>query len=408
MIINRIYRAIILSLFLFIIASPLQAQANDTVESNPHLLQSELLGRGGSFIGQDVGYLAVLTNPARLALISGEATFFSSSGWLHNTIDTFFPAFISLLRGSADAAGQQALNNVLAANGMGFGAAIGSGYYGDGFGIGANMASDTIFFGRSFPDQIFGSITTDIRATLSLAYSLELDPLIIALGITIEPFYRIHTSFSGEEGAQIIEELFRVPTINNSSYLTPQNTLYGSGIAFHAGLLLELLKQFSIGVSLRDIGDTRIDYSRTSLQNLVDNLRQVRLPQVARRDEEGFVASGSYIFPTDIRIGLAYHPEFDVGIILSPLIMAEIGEINLLTNNPPGFNFLHALHLGAQMTFDQQVMLQVGLNQGQLTFGVGWDSGIFEIYGAWYGRVINDPQKYFTAHGLILHIQFRG
>ena len=392
---------------LFLLYVSVILPAIDTAEINPHLLQPELLGRGGAFTGHDHGYLAALTNPARLAVIPGEATYFSSTSWLHSNIDSLIPAFLSLLSGQATDSTRPALDTVLSNNGLGFGTALGGGYYGDGLGIGVNVASDIFFFGRSFPNEIFGSITTDIRATFALAYSFELDPVLLSLGVAFEPFYRIHTSFSERENARLIEQYFKIDTTNSINFLTSQNTLYGSGAAFHAGLLLEILQQFTVSVILRDIGDTRIEYSRTSLQNLIHQLNRLALPKAAPRGTEGHIDSGQYIFPTDLRVGLAYHPEWEVGVVLAPLFVIEVGELDLLLKRPVGFNILHALHLGAQMNIDDEIFLQVGLNQGQLTFGTGFDSGIFEIHGAWFGRVINDPQEYLTSHGLLIHFQFR-
>ena len=358
-------------------------------------------------MGQDFGYLAVLSNPARVALIPGEATFFSGSGWLHNNVDTFFPSFIALLNGEASEQERSALESVLSNNGMGFGGALGAGYYGEGFGIGLNIASDALFFGTSFPDELYGTLTTDVRLVFSIAYSFEVEPAVLAVGLVLEPLYRLHSSLSAGESAHIIEQYFKIDAPYTTSHLSADNTLYGSGVAFHAGFLLEILGEFTISLVFRDIGDTRIDYSRTSLQNVTDHLRRFALPPTALLIEDGYVEPGSHIFPTDIRFGLAYHPEWNVGVILSPLFLIEVGHLNLITNQPKGYNFLHLFHLGFEMGIDHLFFAQIGLNQAQFTLGLGLDSGVFEIYGAWFGRILDEPQKYFSSHGVALNFLFK-
>ena len=394
------------SLFtLALLAAPLYSI--DTAETNPHLLHPKILGRGGSLVGQDFGYLAVLSNPARVAIIPGEATFFSGSGWLHSNIDTFFPSLIAFLKGEASGQERSALESVLSNNGMGFGAGLGAGYYGDGFGIGLNIASDALFFGTSFPNELYGTLTTDVRLAFSVAYSFEVEPAVLAVGLVLEPLYRLHSSFSAGESADIIEQYFKIDAAHTTSHLSADNTLYGSGVAFHAGFLLEILEDFTVSVVFRDIGDTRIDYSRTSLQNVNDHLQRFALPPTALLSEDGYIAPGSHIFPTDIRLGLAYHPEWNAGVILSPLFLIEIGHFNLITDPPKGYNFLHLFHLGFEMGIDNLFFAQIGLNQAQFTLGLGLNSGVFEIYGAWFGRVVDEPQKYFSSHGVALSFLFR-
>jgi len=383
-------------------------------ESDLREFHPQLLGAGGSYSGVRGGLPVLFTNPAFLVNVPATITYFSLTSWAHTDIDDLFPALVQLSRGniSADSSGN-GINAAIESSGIGFGSLLVTGSYGNNFGATLSFGSDFFFYGTSYPDRAFGAITNDARASFSFGYTLvgknapiDRDNVQFAFGLTVEPFYRTSTFLPPEQMLRFLQQHLREPMSGGASYLDAENTLYGSGVSFHGGLLLVLFKDWTIHATLRNIGDTRIFYSSTTLQTLLDEITVASLPPTARVGEAGYVGDRQFIIPAKFRFGFAWHRAFPGAVLVEPIISVELAESIITLESNPAFNPLHAFHFGGQVTLNEQFIIQLGLQQGQLTIGAGFDLGIFEIHTAWYGIARNLREKYTVSHGLAISLQF--
>lgn len=401
-----LYSITVLSLF-FLINVCLFGEVNEEYAIQHYAPQ--ILGAGGSHIGLREGLPILFTNPAFLTESPATITYFSLSTWLHSEIEHLIPAFVDVLSGSVtNSTNQFGIKPLLENNGLGMGGNMILGYYGDNFAGAVSIVSDLFFYGDSYPTEIYSTLLTDTRLTLSFAYPIDIEDVRIAIGLTVEPFYRLHTFLPADQTQVLLRDFLSVPVVAGNSYLSAENSLYGGGVSFHAGVLVKIINTVSIGISLREIADTRIFYSRTSLQNLLNNLSLFSLPSIANPGDAGYIdlESESFTIPMKVRFGVAYHPYIKEAPMVEPTFSVEISELVFSLDEYSDSNFLHALHLGAQVRLYKWFTAQIGLSQGQFTLGTGFDLGIFEIHSAWFGQVVPLPNKYVKSHGLIISFQF--
>ena len=394
---------ILLCLLLIIIT-----YANATnVELTPVELSPELLSAGGAYISIEKGLPALFSNPAILARIPGTVSYFNQTAWMHNELQHIVPTLFDLFSGSQGyISTDPGLEPLLEKSGFGFGGSIVSGYYGNNFAVALALANDLLLYGNEYPERLYGLFNTDLRLIISLAYPFTIGIVDIAVGFSIEPFYRIHSELNSAETLDLLMRYFNVGGSGASSFLHGENTLYGGGVAVHPGILVVIDDLVSIGFTVRDIGGTRINYSRTSLQNVLYRLERFSLPAEALPGEEGYLSGVTHTLPTRFRLGVAYHPLIPELPRVRPRFSVEVNESIFEEINLPDYNVFHSLHLGVSLTIDNWLETRLGLNQGQFTIGTGFDFGVFELETAWFGKMNNFPEKRFSSHGLIISIHF--
>ena len=367
----------------------------------------QLLGAGGAYSGLRGGLPTVSSNPALLSEIPTTVTYFSLTSWIHSDLPDFFPAIIQLLSGDVSTGNyNNGIPGLLENSGFGMGSSIIGGAYGGNFSAVVILSSDFFFYGDAYPEEVFGSVTHDVRLSVSFAYPFIWNDVRLSIGLTIDPFYRTFTFFPSDQAALFLNEVINAPTAGGASYLDADNTLYGSGVAFHAGILLVLFDQVSVQAAIRDIGDTPIFYSRTSLQSLLDEISNFSLPPAIQIGETGYEDSSNFVIPFKFRMGVSYHPTIETRIIVEPVVSVEFSEFLFTLNDNPNFNILHAMNIGAQVTLNKQFTIQIGLSQGEVTAGAGFDFGIFDLHTAWFGIARVLPEQFVTSHGAIISFQF--
>lgn len=117
----------------------------------------------------------------------------------------------------------------------------------------------------------------------------------------------------------------------------------GTGLGFDLGLLAELSKKWRVGLMVRDLLDTKIQYKSVSLAGETK-------------------PSGSSKIPRQINLGVAYKP---TKIITLAVDVEDITKKNTFTDE-----FFTHLHLGAEAGW-KILRVRGGFNQGYPTFGFG-------------------------------------
>ena len=396
---HRGMRRTILSALFFVAG---YALANDA-QFSPAEMSPELLSSGGAYISVVGGLPALFTNPAVLTRIPGTFSYYNQNAWIHNDLEYLFPTVFALLTGDGASSSDRNFTQLLENKSYGFGGSIVSGYYGNNFALAIALGHDLFVYGETYPTELYALFNNDIRVIIALAYPFEIEGIIdISLGFSIEPFYRIHTALNSAETLDLMQRYFNTDGSGASSFLRGRNTLYGGGVAVHSGILVVIDDLVSVGFAIRDIGETVINYSSTSLSHILSELSMFSVPENATPGEEGYGATSN--FPTKFRLGVAYHPQSELLPTLKPRIFAEINETIFEDVGLPDYSVFQSLHIGASAIVNEWFSARVGLNQGQFTVGTGFDLGIFEIESAWFGRFVSLPEKRFGSQGIIISI----
>lgn len=378
-------------------------------------LSPEILGQGGSYTAVAEGYSSLFTNPAGLArTMEPEVTLPSLSVWVHSRPDLLLPT-IGALGGeeiSSDSSdGEEVsrdeliidnLREQFTTNGFGVGSALGFGYVGNGIGVGMNIATDSYLYGDTFPLGLEGEITSQFSLVFGYAHPFQLGPVDLSLGGALRPNLRITSLVGSDTAADLITQFTGVDTgegdgEDDGDLLNSINALNGWGVAFDAGLLAGY-RDFSVGLQLRNLFNTNMQYSRNSLSDVFSALGSGGLPSAPSEDDPEYV-SETYIIPMELSLGAAWQPDLGaISAFVDPELHVQItdpfGAADLDPDRPR--SFWTRLHMGTELTLLRFFDLRFGVNQGYFTFGTGMDLMFldvqFALFSQEFGRYPGDQQ----------------
>jgi len=147
------------------------------------------------------------------------------------------------------------------------------------------------------------------------------------------------------------------------SALDSSNALYGIGVGFDLGAILDM-GGLSVGLSIRDLLGTTFFYSEAPFGTVLDSLGQTQtLP-------EGEAPSDTYTIPMNVSAGAAYNPDLGpLKVIVDPTVHIGLTDVVGVIQNARSPWAL--LHIGAEAKVLSVLTVQAGLNQGYLTAGAG-------------------------------------
>ncbi len=403
----RATRAVSL-LFIILMLTAGSLSANTVREAPVAVFDPVLMAQGDSSVASARGYRSLFINPATFALGQGEFTLLNLQGWIHSSPTRALES-MQLFFGDDDIEDEATLKRVekqLSSNGMGVGAAGGVGYVGGGLGIGLRFASDSYFFGEQLPGGITGTTTSEISFVGGLGFPFELGPVQVAVGGSVRPFVRVRSLFDNDASDAALQNYLGVPGETDESYQDITRSLNGYGFALDAGLLLQY-RDFTLGLTGRHLGDTRLNYSEHSLAEVNESLSNGALPAEKREGEEGYIPAGRHIIPTRFDIGLMWAPRpWEVA---RPQLHFELRD-PLGWADPSGTgsqSFLTRTHVGGELELMQFFSLRAGLNQGRPTGGVGLRLFFFDLNMALYGRELGKQQGDTSSAGAALEFGIR-
>lgn len=366
--------------------------AADPIKQEPFIpFNPEVLAQGGSFAAVAEGYNAFFTNPAGYALTEGEATFPTSTTWVHAKPDAVLPMLAAIdgdnegASGSTEEVVVDLLEEQLTTNGFGLGTSLGFGYIGDRFALALNYGIDTYFYGRSFPLGLTGESTTELTFIAGYARNFHAGPVQIAAGANLRPLIRVYSLINSDTTAALLTDFTGVETgADSGSPLESIDAFNGWGVGVDAGVIARY-RSFSLGIQGRDLFNTRLRYSLNSAQEVLDALGRGGLPASSQES----IGAGDYIIPMEISFGAAYQP--DLGALsnfVDPEIHAQVTDPFKVTDqdrdNPR--SFWTRLHFGTEVTLLNFFDLRMGLNQGYLTLGAGLDLLFLETHFSVFTR----------------------
>ncbi len=373
-----------------------------------------ILGQGGSYAAAAEGYSALFTNPAGFAFTDEpELTLPSVSVWAHSRPDLLLSTIGAFSGDASDSTenGEEksqedliidALREQFTTNGFGVGAALGMGYVGNRIGLGFEFAFDSYLYGPTFPLGLEGEISSRIGLVLGYAHPFILGPVRLAVGGTLRPTIRVVSLVDSDTAADLITQFTGIETGDGTEesgdIMETLTALNGWGVAFDAGVMAEY-DAFRLGIQLRNLLNTQVDYSNNTFQEIIDAASAGGLPSKPTDETDPSYVKETYIIPAEISFGALWRPiRGSYAAIVDPKLHAQVTDPFAMTDPDPSRprSFWTRIHVGTETTFLNFFDLRFGLNQGYFTAGAGIDLGFLEVqyamYSREYGRYPGDQQ----------------
>ncbi|MEM5948518.1 hypothetical protein WKV44_08160 [Spirochaetia bacterium 38H-sp] len=344
----------------------------DTILEQPLLpFTSKYAAQGFSGTVTDNSFASMFSNPASFYSDKALITILDTSMWFHIAPRYLLATILPFLDPSAGASLTDAVSLQATSNGIGAGLSAGFGYTGKGIGIGLSLVTDSYLYGKSFPLGIEGVIAGEYTIIVGGAGELNLWGAKITAGADVRPFIRAYTALDAESSGQLLVSMLGMGELGASTPFGEQkNTLTGYGLALDIGIRARIADSLILGAVLRDIGNTRLYYTRNTFNQAFSSFFLFSVPQ------GGDALSDLYIVPMSVRLGISWHPDLkELALLFDPTLTVEIADPFGWTD-PSVYttqSWLTRLHLGTELKLLNSVFLRAGINSGYLTWGLGFD-----------------------------------
>lgn len=340
----------------------------ETIDSAPFApVTPEVIGQGGSFTAVARGYNSLFTNPAGFSREGGSLTLLSVTASPYFIPDE--DVFDEIDRiSNDDTSDLDALDAIIRENG--FGGNVNSGFALVGNGLGLGIVGNVDVYGRG--DTLLGT-TVDVVRDWSIigGYAVPLN------------FGPVEFNVGGDLRYMMRSE---IPDIKVGDFLDtssdPTFDLYsGNGLAFDFGAIAEM-GPWSLGVSLRDIGGTSLEYS-VMTDATMDDVESIA----------GFSASGTpveddHVIPMVSSYGIAYDPDGFIlpAFFIDPVFHAEYRKTHYQAEDADEYSFWTGVHMGMEVKVLRFIKVRAGINQGYGTFGIGAKLLFLDVNASYFVR----------------------
>lgn len=356
-------------------------------------LSPRLMASGMAGTATARGIDALWTNPAGLARPSKDmVTFLDTQGNLFITPNQI-NGLVNLVNSGklsnfslTDPASLEAvdfLQDLLASNGLGFGASVTPfGMVINGLGMALNFSTDTYARG----DTLTGTTSVTeaiIGGVIGFAMPVKLGAVTLYFGIDVRPMGRL-VSFNS-----VVDVLGSLGPSGTSLVSTAKVGL-SPAFAIDVGVLGEV-GDWSFGASLRD-SSTPLNYKFYTLEKVLANPGNLGA---------GEASVDTYLVPLTLAAGAAWEPrEGAVWNVVVPKVSLDL-SIPFQGEQTPSWGTW--FHLGTEVTILNYLSLRAGLNQGYVTAGFGIRLGILEssfaVYSQELGRYAGEERRTSMALG---------
>jgi hypothetical protein len=157
-----------------------------------------------------------------------------------------------------------------------------------------------------------------------------------------------------------------------------------------------------VGVAFRDIFGTAIQYSESTVTELLDALKGGTLPAGGELTADDL----RYVIPMTAHVGAAFNPKFGaVSNIVDPVVHFN-WEYPFMPGEE-GQSLWTSLHVGAEVALFSLVRLRAGINQGYITAGLGVHLFVVDFNVAYFGRELGGFAGARQNQGLTAELAFR-
>lgn len=320
-----LYRVAVLTLFLILTPSTGLLFSSDSMrhEPLPRVSDPQLEAGGGGSVAYPEAAAAIRLNPAAFAeparFLTRGAGALAVSPQALSRIGTRLASdgMVPLPREFASVAAPE-----FSGNGFGF---SGSGeFFLSGFNIGLGFFTDHEVFMRASgtADGQDGALR-DARGYLlsqsglaaGLAIPFSAGPIEVSVGGAVRPMLRVRGVF---DDGQAVGAFASGEPFGDAFADTP--VLNGFALALDAGVLAHY-GNLSVGLGLRDIGGTAVDYREHSLAEVIEASADGRLPDGGDGTGSLLEEDASYVIPMQTRVGVAYSLDWR---FFKPTVFADI------------------------------------------------------------------------------------
>ncbi len=354
-------RNIILAILALSAGFQLSAKTFDSPRFAP--VTPEVTAQGGSFTAVAEGYNSLFTNPAGFAREEGEFTLLSATAKPYFIpSDDNLDSLNKVMDGDSD--GTQEISDLLTENGIGAAGTLGIGYVGNRLGLG--VVADLDLYGRGET-----ALGTELDAFYTwgfiggMGWPFRLGPVDLYAGGDLRFMVRSRTKMAF------------LDLMENTGGSQSYDVLTGGGLAIDGGFIAEM-GPIALGLSMRDIGGTEIDYKSSS----IEDIGSIFTFEEGSGVEE---AEDNYRIPMSANIGLGYHPDFGrLSWIIDPKFHAEYQHVWYEEEKHPS-PWTH-VHMGAEIKTLRFISLRAGFNQGYFTAGAGMHLLFLDLNFAYFTR----------------------
>jgi len=257
------------------------------------------------------------------------------------------------------------------------GAMAGTGYLGNGIGLGLFINAEGTIDGTNVL-QAHGTAFNTITFVGGLGLSFgNLD-----LGLAIRPTI---FGYSQIAAAPIMSSLLAGGAIDIASVFN--NAVYfGSGLAVDAGGVYQL-GPFSFGIAVKDLLGTRIAYRSSSFDAYTHALIAASLPIGTELTSEE--AADAWTIPMKINVGAEFHPDLGVmSFLFDPSVSVDLLDLSLALRTIRSGEkvtpdqIVSMLNFGGEVNLLRFLSVRGGYYGGYLSAGVGLDIFLADIEAA--------------------------
>jgi hypothetical protein len=303
-------------------------------------------GQGATGLATSNGPAALFGNPAGFSSSKLTFTALSVGSWLHLRPLATTPLLWDLISegkfGISGIAG--GLTNEYGAQGLGSGASATIGLSGKGVGLALSAVTDSSFTG-SYPLALTGYVQAELSIVAGFALNMQVLGAELSVGADARPFARIHGVLDNADSAAVIQKI--VAGDVSLGVLNDVPTLNGYGLALDTGVQLRT-GSLTFGISVRDVGGTRINYALHDFQTVLQYIGEGGLPPTSA-GQIADVSGVAYVVPMRILTGVEYHPDLgSLSRYLDPRLFLSIPD--LLPVFGGSTSILHAARFGVSLS----------------------------------------------------------
>ncbi len=363
-------------------AFSLYAEAGEGILPYLEVQSPAIIAQGGSSTALAKGYDALLANPAGFSHVPSELTILSGSPWFYGDPLALNRAagLLPFLPGASRVPGGASVPFNLpdyalgeAGRGVGMGWRAGIGLVGKGLGLGIFQSTSILLDTglASSPANVNGYAATSFTLVGGFALALiKNGTLSLRIGADLRPAVLFFAPLDKE----IVEGALRIGSLHSQAMVDNLNRTIlsqGAALALDTGALLDI-GDFSIGLSIRDIFDTRFAMSQYSFGSWVAAASTSGIPNNSR-------STMNYRLPMSIRFGVGYtHGQPSAAIV--PSIHGDVDDVVGYLRNP--LSPLNFLRLGSELRLFDTLKIRGGFDKGTITAGLGLHLFFFDFNAA--------------------------
>jgi hypothetical protein len=339
-----------------------------------------VMAQGGSSTALPIGYNALLTNPAGFSQARTELTILSGFPWFYGDPLALNRAlgWLPFLPGASKRDGSLPFNpeNYVAEEadrGVGIGWRVGIGLVGNGLGLGffhtSSVLLDTGMSASPATAKGFAASSFSLVGGFALT-PIKNDTLSLRIGADLRPTVLFFAPLDEEivGGALRLGSLYSRAMVDTLNRTTLSQ---GAALALDTGALLDI-GDFSIGISIRDVFDTRFAMSQYRFGSWVETASTSGIPNNSR-------STMNYRLPMTIRFGVGYKPERPFARIV-PSLHGDVDDVMGFLRNP--LSPLHYIRLGSELSLFNTLKIRGGFDKGAITAGLGLRIFFFDLNAA--------------------------